>query len=71
MQKSLVIVGLIIVALGVCYPWIVNIFQNVPLGRLPGDIHYKSERMIFSFPLVTCLVVSAILSGIFWLIRRF
>ena len=41
------------------------------LGRLPGDISYKSEHTSFYFPIVTCLVVSAALSLIFWLINHF
>jgi len=41
------------------------------LGRLPGDISYKSEHTSFYFPIVTCLVVSAALSLILWLINHF
>jgi len=41
------------------------------LGRLPGDISYKSEHTSFYFPIVTCLIVSAALSLIFWLINHF
>ena len=38
------------------------------LGRLPGDIIYRSERTIFYFPIVTSLLVSAVLTLVFWLI---
>ena len=41
------------------------------LGRLPGDISYKSEHTSFYFPVVTCLLLSAGLSLIFWLINHF
>ena len=41
------------------------------LGRLPGDISYKSEHTSFYFPIVTCLVVSIALSAILWLINHF
>jgi hypothetical protein len=41
------------------------------LGRLPGDISYKSEHTAFSFPVVTCLVLSLALSAILWLIKHF
>lgn len=41
------------------------------LGKLPGDIFYKSEHSAFYFPIVTCLVLSAALSGILWLINHF
>ena len=38
------------------------------LGRLPGDIHYKGRNVSFYFPLVSCLIVSALVTLIFWLI---
>lgn len=41
------------------------------LGRLPGDISYKSEHTSFYFPIVTCLVISAALSLLLWLINHF
>ncbi len=41
------------------------------LGKLAGDISYKSEHTAFYFPIVTCLVLSAGLSLIFWLINHF
>ena len=41
------------------------------LGRLPGDISYKSEHTTFYFPIVTCIVISLVLSLIAWLINHF
>jgi hypothetical protein len=41
------------------------------LGRLPGDIRIEGERGGFYFPVVTCLVVSVVLSGLLALIRKF
>jgi len=41
------------------------------LGRLPGDISYKSEHTTVYFPIVTCLVVSIALSLLLWLINHF
>jgi len=41
------------------------------LGKLPGDISYKSEHTTFYFPIVTCLVLSLTLSAILWLIKHF
>jgi len=41
------------------------------LGKLPGDISYRSEHTTFYFPVVTCLVLSLVLSAILWLIKRF
>jgi hypothetical protein len=43
---------------------------NLPLGRLPGDIVYRGKNSVFYFPIVTCLVISVVLSLIFWLLGR-
>jgi len=41
------------------------------LGRLPGDIVHQGENTTFYFPVVTCLLLSAGLSLLFWLVSRF
>lgn len=43
---------------------------GIRLGRLPGDIRIESPRGGFYFPVVTCLVISAVLSLISWLFNR-
>ena len=43
---------------------------NLPIGRLPGDIVYRGKNTVFYFPLVTCLVISILLSLVLWLINR-
>ena len=40
------------------------------LGQLPGDLHYTRGQSSFHFPIVTCLLISALLSLLFWLFRR-
>jgi len=40
------------------------------LGRLPGDIHYTRCNFRFHFPIVTCILVSAVLTLILWLFRK-
>ena len=40
------------------------------IGRLPGDIHYSKGNFSFHFPVVTCLVISAILTLLLWLTRK-
>ncbi|HUL14586.1 MAG TPA: DUF2905 domain-containing protein [Terriglobales bacterium] len=40
-------------------------------GRLPGDITYRGEHSTIYFPIVTCLVLSLVLSGLFWLFAHF
>jgi hypothetical protein len=65
--KLLVIAGALIALVGV----IVMIGGRLPLrlGRLPGDISYRGKNGSFYFPVVTCLVVSAVLTFVFWLVN--
>lgn len=67
MGRLLVILGLILVAAGLLWPWV----ARLGLGRLPGDIAMRGEHGSFYFPIVTCLVISLVISAIFWLIGRF
>jgi len=43
---------------------------NLPLGRLPGDIVYRGKNTVFYFPIVTCMLISVVLSLIFWWFGR-
>lgn len=66
--RPLIILGLILVAAGLA----ITFAPRLPnwLGRLPGDIHIKRDNFSFHFPLMTCLLISAIISFIMWLFRR-
>lgn len=65
---GLVTLGLVILGIGVA--WL--LFPSAPwLGKLPGDIAIQRQNFSFYFPVVTCLVLSAALTGILWLIRFF
>lgn len=66
MQRLLIVLGLALVAVGLGWPWL----RRLPLGRLPGDIHIVRPGVSFHFPLMTCLVVSVVLSVLLWLMRR-
>jgi hypothetical protein len=66
MQRTLIVLGLAIAAIGVAWPWL----RRLPFGRLPGDIHIVREGFSFSFPIVTCIVVSVVVSILLWLFRR-
>jgi uncharacterized protein HemY len=67
MGKSLIIIGLVIVAVGV----ILSLVGKVPwIGKLPGDIYIKRENFTFYFPLATSIIISIILSLILWLLRK-
>ena len=45
--------------------------MGLPLGRLPGDIVYRGKHTTVYFPLVTCIVISVVLTLIFYVISRF
>ncbi len=66
MNRLLIAIGLIFLVLGIAWPWL----SQLPLGKLPGDIHIKRDGVDFYFPLATSLVVSILLSLLFWLWRR-
>jgi len=64
--RLLVTVGVLLVALGVLWPFV----QKLGLGRLPGDIVVEREHFRFYFPLATSILVSVVLTLLFWLLRR-
>ncbi|QNA98649.1 DUF2905 domain-containing protein [Massilia sp. Se16.2.3] len=66
MQRTLIVPGLAIAAIGVAWPRL----RRLPFGRLPGDIHVVREGFSFSFPVVTCIVISIVVSVILWLFKR-
>ena len=66
MQRLLIVVGIVVVAAGLAWPWI----AKLGLGRLPGDIRIETQHGVFYFPLATSLLVSVILSLVLWLLRR-
>ena len=70
MRKALLIAGGLFLLLGLVWPWIQRGNWWRHLGHLPGDIHIEREGFSFHFPLMTCLLVSLILSAVIWLIRR-
>jgi hypothetical protein len=67
MQKLLVTVGGVLVAAGLLWPYL----SRLGLGRLPGDIAIQGEHGGFYFPIVTCLVISVVVSAIFWFTGKF
>jgi hypothetical protein len=65
--KILVICGVLITAVGTLL-W--SGFGKAWLGRLPGDINYSKGDFSFHFPVVTCLIASAVLTLLLWLFRK-
>ncbi len=45
--------------------------HHLPLGRLPGDLTWRGRGWTFSFPIVTCILLSVIISLVLWLVGRF
>jgi len=65
-SRTLIIIGLIVVAVGVFWPWL----SKLPLGRLPGDIVVERENFRFYFPITSMIIVSVVVSVILWFFRR-
>jgi len=66
MQRFLIGLGLAILLAGIAWP----VISRIGLGRLPGDIVIQRGNTSFYFPLVTCLIVSLVLSAVAWLLNR-
>lgn len=66
MQRLLIAIGLLLLVAGLFWPWL----SKIGLGRLPGDIRIETESGGFYFPIVTCIVISVVLSLVLWLFRR-
>ena len=65
MQKILIIIGIILLIIGLLYPYI----KKLGLGQLQVDILFKTGNSTFFFPVMTCLIISIILTIIFNLFK--
>jgi hypothetical protein len=66
MQKLLIVLGALLLAAGLLWPWL----SKLPFGRLPGDINIDRGSFGFHFPLMTSILLSALLTLILWLWRK-
>jgi len=66
MQRALIVAGIVLLAIGLAWPWL----SKLPLGRLPGDLRIEREGFSFYFPLATGLLISAVISLILWWLRK-
>ena len=66
MALFLIMLGLLLLVLGLLWPWL----SQIGLGRLPGDIVIERENVTFYFPLMTCLLLSVLFSLVFWAVNR-
>ncbi len=65
--KTLILLGAVLMVLGVVF----LVAPKIPfLGKLPGDIHLKGKNWSFSFPVVTCIVISVVLTLLLNLFSR-
>ena len=66
MARFLIVLGLAILLIGLLWPYL----SKLGLGRLPGDIVIERENVTLYIPLATCLLLSLVLSLIFWIASR-
>jgi hypothetical protein len=66
MARFLIVLGLVILMVGLLWPWL----SQIGLGRLPGDIVIERGNMTLYFPLMTCLVLSVLFSLVLWAVNR-
>jgi hypothetical protein len=63
MGRFLIAAGVVLIALGL-------LSYVMPLLRLPGDIRYEGEHFKFYFPLMTCIIISIILTIVFYFLKK-
>ncbi len=66
MQRFLILIGAVLLLVGLVWPWL----SKLGLGRLPGDIRIETDHGGFYFPIMTCVIISAVLSIVIWFFRR-
>ncbi len=66
MPRLLIILGVVLVLVGLAWPYL----EKFGLGRLPGDLYFERDGFRFYFPITTSILVSLLLTLIFWLFRR-
>jgi len=66
MQRFLILLGIILVLIGLFWPWL----SKLPLGRLPGDIILDRPGLKVYIPITTMVLVSLLISLLLWLFRK-
>ena len=62
MGRTLIVMGIVLVVMGLLFSF---------GRRMPGDVVLRGKNTTFYFPVVTCIVLSVVLSLVLWLIGRF
>lgn len=65
-QRILIGLGLVILVTGLLWP----VLSRIGFGRLPGDFVFQRGGATFYFPLTTCIIISIVLTALFWLFNR-
>ena len=68
MGRTLITLGILLVIIGLAIEYAPRLPFRI--GRLPGDIYIHRNNATFYFPIVTCILVSALLTLIFWIFNR-
>jgi hypothetical protein len=66
MQKALIVIGIVMLVIGLLWPWL----GKIPLGRLPGDILINRPNLKVFIPITTMVLISVIISVILWILRK-
>lgn len=66
-QRVLITLGVLLLVTGLLWPTL----GKLGLGKLPGDIVIRRDPFNLYFPITTCILISAVLTGLFWLIGKF
>ncbi len=66
MQKTLILIGALIIVAGLFWPHL----TRIPLGRLPGDIIISKPHLKIYIPITTMILVSIVISIIMWLLKK-
>lgn len=65
-RRILIVAGAVLIAVGIAWPWL----RALNLGRLPGDIVIDRPGVHIYFPIVTCVLISVVLTLLFWIFRK-
>lgn len=66
MSRILIVLGIALILLGILWP----LLKKIGIGHLPGDIVIKHDNFSFYFPVMTCIIVSVVLTIVMWLLNR-
>lgn len=66
-QKIIIIIGVVIILIGLTWPWI----SKLPFGKLPGDIVVDKPGFKLFFPITSMIILSLVVSLIIWIIKKY